>query len=316
MKRLAPLALIVLSVPAHAYVRQVTSNGTGISFSSGCAFITPDSKGTKDLPIDTVLTQIQAAADNWNNATSGCSYMHLNVDPAATGKVPALDGYNLTIWLEDQWGTTKNGMFVPYSAEVPAQTTIIFVDDSKSSQNGQILDADTELNGVNFKFGVFQQAPAQCSTSPCSMDIQNTLTHEYGHAIGLDHTCYNGETPTRPLDNNGNPSPTCGSPPAQTTAILEATMYNFACCGEIKKRSPEADDVNGYCGIYPSSRNPNQCARVQPHGDQSGCACAVGSRPTLPGALLVVTVLVCSRIRRRSGCARGACDRARSSDAA
>src|SRR5262249_23320756 len=142
------------------------------------------------------MVQISAAANNWMATTSSCSYLRLNIDPPVSGKTAALDGTNLVIWLEDRWGHTMNGMFMPYSPEVPAQTTIIFVDDPKSDRNGEILDADTELNGVDFQFGVFAVDPMQCSVRPCSMDIQNTLTHEFGHTIGLDHTCYNGETPT------------------------------------------------------------------------------------------------------------------------
>jgi hypothetical protein len=323
MTRAAGLAAVLwaaLTVPAHAWVRQVTSDGTGIAWKSGCVFLTPDAAGTKDLSFAMVMPQIQAAANNWLGVTSSCSYLKVNVDPPATGKTAALDGINLTLWLPDKWGRTVNGMFMAYSPEVPAQTTIIFVDDRTSNQNGQILDADTELNSVDFQFGIFQAPPAQCSLSPCVMDIQNTLTHEYGHVVGLDHTCYAGDVPNRPIDNNGNPVPTCGTPEAETTAVLEATMYNFACCGEIKKRTPESDDINGYCGIYPPDNDPNSCARVQPHGLQSGCAaCAVGSRPPPWGATLAVlalTVLACTRTRRRSGCAPASCDRPRSSGAA
>ena len=168
MKR-AALALLLFAAPAHAYVRQVTSNGTPIAFSSGCVFLTPDAKGTRDLPIDMVVAQINAAANDWMNATSGCSYLHINIDQPASGRQPGLDGVNLTIWLQDNnWGHTVNGTFMPYSNDVPAQTTIIFVDDPKSSQNGQILDADTELNGVNYQFGVFTTPLAhfRCASWP------------------------------------------------------------------------------------------------------------------------------------------------------
>src|SRR5262249_62134273 len=70
MKR-AALAILFLAAPAHAYVRQVTSNGTPIAFSSGCVFLTPDMAGTRDLPIDTVTAQIQVAANAWENAAGG-----------------------------------------------------------------------------------------------------------------------------------------------------------------------------------------------------------------------------------------------------
>jgi hypothetical protein len=68
--------------------------------------------------------------------------------------------------------------------------------------SGKILDADIELNGqaadvqTGFKFTTVDLPPAfrcpigQTAYTCVAADIQNTATHEFGHALGLDHTGY------------------------------------------------------------------------------------------------------------------------------
>src|SRR5207244_5649275 len=68
---------------------------------------------------------------------------------------------------------------------------------------GQLYDADIELNGAPH----VDDSPAFIFTAndgpPCSVpgqtgcvrfDIQNTVTHEAGHSIGLDHTTVENAT--------------------------------------------------------------------------------------------------------------------------
>jgi MYXO-CTERM domain-containing protein len=76
-------------------------------------------------------------------------------------------------------------------------------------------------------------------------------------------------------------------------AITEPTMYNFQDCGETKKETLEADDINAICTIYPASKDPGTCSAV---GSGSGC-CSTGSGPAGPAALLGV-VLIALRRRR------------------
>lgn len=84
-------------------------------------------------------------------------------------------------------------------------------------KTGEILDVDMELNGGAGTF-------TDCEATRCgsrSIDLQNTVTHEAGHLLGLGHTNVRGATM--------QPSTTM-SP-------------------ETEKRDLAADDTAGYCAL-------------------------------------------------------------------
>ena len=101
-----------------------------------------------------------------------------------------------------------------------------------NSLTGEILDSDIEFNGVNFKFSACEPQENDCFVS---YDIQNILTHEIGHFLGLDH------------------------PPKYQTGASETTMYYLSPKGELKKRSLHIDDINALCFIYPEAGPKNYC---------------------------------------------------------
>jgi MYXO-CTERM domain-containing protein len=100
-------------------------------------------------------------------------------------------------------------------------------------------------------------APAICGAygqgSCVYVDLQNTLTHEAGHFFGLAH----------PLDGTDD----------------AVTMWAYAQLGELKKRSLEADDVDGICAIYPLGAEPTRCAPFdvpECAPVPGGCSCGTG----------------------------------------
>jgi hypothetical protein len=98
------------------------------------------------------------------------------------------------------------------------------------------------------------------------MDVQNTVTHETGHSLGLDQS----------------PDP-------------NATMYASAPFGETSKRALGSDDIQGICAIYPRGANPVSC--VPETGSGGGCGCSQAQ--TGPGAALGALLLLL-QINRRS----------------
>jgi hypothetical protein len=276
-------AIKVLAMPP-GYVRTgPTKAGKYLYWESGCVFLTIDDAGTKEIAGEAEFAIIDNAIRTWNTASESCSYLQL-VSVGRRAMETGRDNVNLIKFRDQSWCR-------PASDDDPARchpeaaagiTTATYVDDPSSDRDGAIVDADVELNGVSFSIGVNGQT---LGTSPCLSELQNTLTHELGHLIGVEHTCRATGDPDR-VDDQGRPVPSCQSTSDPT--ITEATMYNFQECGEVKKETLEPDDIAGLCGIYPAANDPGTCEAV---GDGPGC-CQTGKTGGGPGGSLLLSVLV------------------------
>ncbi|WP_163999544.1 matrixin family metalloprotease [Pyxidicoccus caerfyrddinensis] len=135
-----------------------------------------------------------------------------------------------------------------HAPETVALTTVTF-----EQRTGRVLDADIELNAV-----FFSSAPTQ--------DLQGTLTHELGHALGLDHT--------------SDPDSTMYPTPASGTAT----------------RTLDDDSRQAMCDIYPPGAPAQDC--IEEEEDPHGCSNSVaGATPVISG-LLALLVLLRQRARR------------------
>jgi hypothetical protein len=168
-------------------------------------------------------------------------------------------------------------------------TIATYVDDKSSDRDGALVDADIELNGVNFSIGVDGET---LGTQPCLSELQNTLTHELGHLLGLEHTCRAPGDPDR-VDDTGAPVPLCPG----TQEDQDATMFNYQECGEKSKESLSDDDIDGVCTIYPAASDPGVC---EPPPDDAGCCDTRGdSRGSLALTVLVGLTWLSGFWRRR-----------------
>jgi hypothetical protein len=310
-------ALVVAS--AEGYVRSRTSkNNSPIRWSGNCAYVTTDSAFTPDVSSDDLIATVDAAVTTWNS--TGCSYFTLNLDPPEAGGSAIMErpiGKNFIVFRQDEW-CPPDDREPCYDSSATALTTVFYIDKPSDSHNGQILDADIELNDVNFAFTVDDTRPPNAGGRTVA-DIQNTLTHELGHLLGLDHTCYDGWNPCEangyckaihvacqseddciPHDDQGQRIPRCSDP--LPTAVTDATMYNYAQAYDTSKRTLTQDDVNGVCSIYPLAQDPGVCSRVDTSGSSGSCSATVGRAPTRAGLVLLVALapaLALTRSRRR-----------------
>ena len=299
----AALVLVGTATSASAYVRSRTAKGVPVAWSSSCALVTPDSAGTPDLPNDTTFSVIMKSLTNWTNAIGDQAYLKLvYADPMPLEA--HLDGVNTIKFRTDRWCHPNDAQQkdVCYSSAAAGITTVFFVQDG-SDHAGTILDADIELNDLNFTFAVLPTM-AQPRQGTSLADLENTLTHELGHLQGLDHTCADSATPPQEVDDSGSPPPSCDSvgslPLAEQTKITLATMYNFAKPGEISKRSPEADDVAGIVDAYPPAKDPGSCKPVDLNAFKTGgCSIAGNTRRSLGAIAVLLGALVALMLRRR-----------------
>lgn len=282
----------VLAVP-EGFVRSgPTDAGHYLYWESGCVFVTYDAAGTSELDGDSEFGLIDASIATWNNDTASCSYLQVmkqEVRDAEVGK----DEINVIKFRDTLWGrpatTDDPGKMYPTSAA--GITTVTYINDPSTSRDGAIVDADVEINGVNFAIA---DNGMTLSSNPILAELQNTMTHEIGHLHGLEHTCLADYEMIQRLDDKGNPVPKCSATSDPT--IVEATMYPYQDSGETKKETLEPDDINAICTIYPTAKDPGTCAAV----DLSpGCGCRTDSSPGGLAGLATLAGVVGLVLRRR-----------------
>jgi hypothetical protein len=179
-------------------------------------------------------------------------------------------------------GGTANGRSVGYRPTAATNENLVVVVDeagdwhhtsvqiavtttSFNPRTGEILDADIELNAVDFEFATDGRADR--------MDLRNTLTHEVGHVLGFDHS-----------------------------AVPQATMHGSAPLGDTNKRDLHNDDVDAACTVYPIDA-PTPGSRCGDGAGGGGCTCRAGAAEAPWVAGLAVAVLLrvrAGRARRRS----------------
>lgn len=140
---------------------------------------------------------IDYAARQWNNGTGVTKLYHSstqhanNIDSQRDGhnritKV-AFEAGNDAAMTTHLWGEVRNGYTYVIEADIMINSTLPW----------------NNTGGANF------------------YDVQNCITHELGHMLGLGHAL--------------NPDP---------------TMYYICAIGETKKRTIEQEDMNGFFNLY------------------------------------------------------------------
>ena len=166
---------------------------------------------------------------------------------------------------------TANCTLAEYNSDAPNMNAILFVEDWADhaelpvdafavtlvwnlKDTGEIVDADMLLNPT---LGNLTICGSACADQDNDIDIQNVVTHEAGHFLGLANTNVDG-----------------------------ATMSPTAPVGQTEKRDLADDDVQGLCTIYrdfgPASCTSGnyvpkhgfsvECGVSEPPSSNSGCA--------------------------------------------
>jgi hypothetical protein len=256
---LGAAAVLALAAPAWAYVRTTSNGGYPLHWGHrdlGATLhvaITPPG-----LTRATFLAAARAAAGTWSS--NACADVHIGL--AESDDPPpevAGDGQSHMTFVLENW---------EYDATVLALTSVY-------SHGAVIFDADTEINGVDHTW-------ADVATDGLTdrMDVQNVLTHELGHFLGFDHTCYtvDGRGLGRPNDNRGQPVPDCETASEEVRAT---TMFPSGRVGDTSKRDLTADDIQAVCDVY----GPNSGCSLGTHPGGAGGGGLAGAAAAIALAL-------------------------------
>ncbi|MFI5307639.1 MAG: matrixin family metalloprotease [Polyangiales bacterium] len=229
---------------AHAYCRLTTqmpmpgdncsSGGIGLSWHRQCISYSVMPPMHSDPPLDAVRNTVDACFATWAAVT--CNGQRVGLDLRQTDELAecAQPQYNThepnanTILFLDDWAARS----------LPADAfglTLVW----HNPDTGEIYDADMQINET---LGTITICGQTCPAG--AVDLQNVVTHEAGHFLGLGHSM-----------------------------VKDATMSARATIGETSKRVLADDDKQGLCSIY-GNNPPTHCADsdfVPNHGFSAKC---------------------------------------------
>ena len=272
-------------------MRGVTSDGKRqLSWPTSCETVNIYLNGFTDMTPDEVAKSIGAAAAAWGpggvtcpastgDAGSGHPYFEIIPQFASGGSppFPANDGNNTIVFQT----TTEGWSALPVPSNALAYANV------SRQPSGDIVDVDIEINATpGMLLGNLDPGSPPPQHGQIPVDLQTLMTHEFGHFLGLAHTCAgdgdsyqpgmgsdNGTQPAANTpDSYGQPIPICTQYPLATEAVqATAVMWYEIDPGVITKRVLTTDDARGVCAIYsPAALRIPACAQNSP---DDGCGC-------------------------------------------
>lgn len=248
--------LIAGAAQAQAFMRtQVPNREEGkpqlcVTWNRRELVYTVDAAGSAKTPGESEFFAVDAAFASWQAVSDTCSdFVFTRGDRATDVKVGrGTETTNAIVWREESCRTAvpqddpcmaDGSCANTYKCWDHSDFTIALTTTTFSTKTGIIYDADIELNAsphvdtTSFLFTTISSPP--CAPGPdkvtcVASDIQNTLTHEIGHAVGFDHVEAPGST-------------------------MEAT----APPGETQKRIIDVGTSEGFCSTYPRGLPPVPC---------------------------------------------------------
>ena len=175
-----------------------------------------DLNSATEIGRDAALKVIKDSFSAWTSVS--CVNASSSYKGETAGTANANDRRNVIFWNYRSWR---------YGSSAIGVTTPVYY------QGGEIIDADIEFNGVNFRW-------TTSGGNYTTVDSQSIATHEVGHLWGLGHSQHS-----------------------------DATMY-ASYIGGTAARTLSSDDVAGICAIYPGGTGPD-CTNDQQCGAGKKC---------------------------------------------
>jgi hypothetical protein len=267
-------ACLLLAAPSQAYVRTVNGARRPVKWANTCVLITAHTyNAPKALDGAGVLRAVNGAGNMWGRPSYTCTPLTLSaIEERTEPGIVKNDGINRVMFVTDRWCRHNGSPDAPcYNRGTLAITTIT------AHADGTIVDADVEVNAINFRWDDLVARPLSDG-----QDLQSVLLHEFGHLNGLDHNCYYPGSTYRGVDDQGNMAPECN---ISSYAVTSTVMYPSASSNGTVKRRLSADETRFICDIYPAPPSilPPVCGPIlngpgtdTDPGDEAG-GCSVGT---------------------------------------
>ncbi|MFK5957197.1 MAG: IPT/TIG domain-containing protein [Planctomycetota bacterium] len=152
---------------ADAYVR-IRINNKNLAWSNSNITWQLNTTGSDNIADESFIPAIEHGFQVWEDVTG--STLNFTRGADTTSVDPAPNSTHIVAFDENN----SSGYF-PGGSGIVAITPISF-----NTANGAILDADILFNGSQFNFST--------DGTPGTFDVQDVLTHEIGHFVGLDHS--------------------------------------------------------------------------------------------------------------------------------
>lgn len=189
------IVLALLTSSSQAYTFMTNDAGAPLAWPEMPVRFTLNPANPFGIPEEEVEEAVLSAVETWEGAGAAVEFEYLGVTDTQDS---AYDGENV-VFFADVWGEDRSRAAVT---------------SAWSTEDGAIVAFDVAMNAADWGFTTSDTEPV--------MDIENVLTHEFGHVLGLGHS---------DIDDL-------------------ATMWATTSPGDLLRRSLRPDDENGLLASY------------------------------------------------------------------